>query len=128
VDGASIRQPLGWMGLGTLAAAAACYSGTGSCMSCIIGITHKHAHSSNRLPSEAITPNPATAAAMQLRAMRCRDPTAKALVFSQFMTTIEWLKTRLTEEGFGYRFISGSMLLKQRAKVGRRAGLLAAPW
>ena len=27
----------------------------------------------------------------------------------------QWLKLRLTQEGFGYRFISGSMPLKQRA-------------
>jgi hypothetical protein len=33
------------------------------------------------------------------------------------MSTIEWLKVRLVEEGFGFRYISGSMPLKQRAKV-----------
>ena len=53
----------------------------------------------------------------QLRAMRRADPTAKALIFSQYVTTIEWLKVRLTAAGFGYRFISGSMPLKQRAKA-----------
>jgi hypothetical protein len=35
----------------------------------------------------------------------------------QYVTTIEWLKERLTAAGFGYRFISGSMPLKQRAKA-----------
>ena len=49
--------------------------------------------------------------------MRRSDPTAKALIFSQFVSTIEWLKVRLTAAGFGYRFISGSMPLKQRAKA-----------
>ena len=49
--------------------------------------------------------------------MRLADPTAKALIFSQYVTTIEWLKVRLTAAGFGYRFISGSMPLKQRAKA-----------
>ena len=49
--------------------------------------------------------------------MRRADPTAKALIFSQYVTTIEWLKVRLTAAGFGYRFISGSMPLKQRAKA-----------
>ncbi|EFN56965.1 hypothetical protein CHLNCDRAFT_21780, partial [Chlorella variabilis] len=49
--------------------------------------------------------------------MRRADPSAKALIFSQYVTTIEWLKTRLTQAGFGYRFISGSMPLKQRAKA-----------
>ena len=32
-------------------------------------------------------------------------------------TTLEWLKLRLTEEGFGYRTISGTMPLKQRTKA-----------
>ena len=49
--------------------------------------------------------------------MRRADPSAKALIFSQYVTTIEWLKVRLTAAGFGYRFISGSMPLKQRAKA-----------
>ncbi len=54
---------------------------------------------------------------MQLRVMRENDPTAKALVFSQFVSTIEWLKVKLAEQGFGYRTISGSMTLHQRSKV-----------
>ena len=54
---------------------------------------------------------------VQLRVMRERDPSAKALVFSQFASTIEWLKVKLKEQGFGYRTISGSMTLKQRSKV-----------
>ncbi|KAK9830036.1 hypothetical protein WJX72_009324 [[Myrmecia] bisecta] len=53
----------------------------------------------------------------ELRRMRAEDESAKALVFSQYVSTIEWLKTRLTEEGFGYRYISGSMPLKQRTKA-----------
>ncbi len=54
---------------------------------------------------------------MQLRVMRANDPTAKALVFSQFVSTIEWLKVKLAEQGFSYRTISGSMSLQQRSKV-----------
>lgn len=54
---------------------------------------------------------------MQLRVMRDREPSAKALVFSQFASTIEWLKVKLQKQGFGYRTISGSMTLKQRSKV-----------
>lgn len=54
---------------------------------------------------------------MQLRVMREREPSAKALVFSQFASTIEWLKVKLQEQGFGFRTISGSMTLKQRSKV-----------
>ena len=53
----------------------------------------------------------------ELRAMRRSDPTAKALIFSQYNSTIEWLKARLTREGFGHRHISGSMPLKARAKA-----------
>jgi len=52
-----------------------------------------------------------------LREMREKDDTAKALVFSQFSNTLEWLKTKLTEEGFGYQTVSGSMTLKKRAKA-----------
>lgn len=33
--------------------------------------------------------------------MRSRDASAKALVFSQYSATIEWLKERLVHEGFG---------------------------
>lgn len=40
-----------------------------------------------------------------------------ALIFSQFNSTLEWLATRLVENGFSYRSISGSMPLKQRAKA-----------
>ena len=54
---------------------------------------------------------------VQLRVMREREPSSKALVFSQFASTIEWLKVKLQEQGFGYRTISGSMTLKQRSKV-----------
>ena len=31
--------------------------------------------------------------------MRRRDPSSKALIFSQYNSTIEWLKQRLTQEG-----------------------------
>ena len=58
-----------------------------------------------------------TSVFVQLREMRESDPSAKALVFSQFVGTIEWLKGKLREHGFGYRTISGSMPQKQRAKV-----------
>lgn len=38
-------------------------------------------------------------------------------MFSQYSSTLEWLKQRLPEEGFGYRTITGSMPLKQRSKA-----------
>ena len=49
--------------------------------------------------------------------MRERDPAAKALIFTQFNGTLNWLATRLQQEGYGYRTISGSMPLKKRAQV-----------
>ena len=49
--------------------------------------------------------------------MRAADPTAKALVFSQFNSTIDWLKVKLEEHGFGFRTISGGMTLSKRTKV-----------
>ena len=54
---------------------------------------------------------------MQLEDMRAADPTAKALVFSQFNSTIDWLKVKLEEHGFGFRTISGGMTLSKRTKV-----------
>lgn len=54
---------------------------------------------------------------VQLKAMRESDPSAKALIFTQFNSTLEWLKHRLMQEGYGYRTISGSMPMKQRSQV-----------
>lgn len=54
----------------------------------------------------------------ELAAMRAADPGNKALVFSQFTTTIEWLKQKLPEQGFGFRTISGSMARYRFASVG----------
>jgi SNF2 family DNA or RNA helicase len=51
----------------------------------------------------------------ELHTTRFRDASAKALVFSQFATTIEWLQHRLHAEGFGFRTIDGSMSLGKRA-------------
>lgn len=55
--------------------------------------------------------------AAQLAAMRERDPAAKALIFTQFNSTLLWLGSRLRHKGYGFRTISCSMPLKQRAKV-----------
>ena len=49
--------------------------------------------------------------------MRERDPKAKALVFSQFVSTLDWLKVRLEEQSFGYRTLTGSMTLKHGSQV-----------
>ncbi|KXZ53508.1 hypothetical protein GPECTOR_7g958 [Gonium pectorale] len=53
----------------------------------------------------------------ELRAMRETDPEAKALVFTQFGQTLEWLKPRLAEEGFGHRSITGDMTQKKRTEA-----------
>lgn len=67
------------------------------------------------LETAAVCESKLRALLTELHAMRSRDGSAKALVFSQFMSTIEWLKERLPQEGFGFRTISGSMPLKKRS-------------
>ena len=52
-----------------------------------------------------------------LRRTRESDPTAKCLIFTQFNTSIEWLKEQLAKEGVAYRTITGSMSMKQRSKA-----------
>ena len=49
--------------------------------------------------------------------MRQENPESKALVFSQFASSLEWLRDRLEQQGFGCRTINGSMSLKRRAQV-----------
>jgi SNF2 family DNA or RNA helicase len=51
----------------------------------------------------------------ELRAMRAASPANKALIFSQFTSTLKWLQQKLPDEGFGFRTVSGSMPLNQRA-------------
>jgi SNF2 family DNA or RNA helicase len=51
----------------------------------------------------------------ELRAMRAASPANKALIFSQFTSTLTWLQEKLPAEGFGFRTVSGSMPLNQRA-------------
>jgi len=52
-----------------------------------------------------------------LKRVREDDPNAKCLVFSQFTQSIDWLKIELAKQGFGYRTITGSMPMKQRARA-----------
>ena len=47
--------------------------------------------------------------------MRAASPVNKALIFSQFTSTLTWLQEKLPAEGFGFRTVSGSMPLNQRA-------------
>lgn len=42
---------------------------------------------------------------------------AKSLVFSQFKSTLEWLKVELPKHGFQFRSLSGDMTLAKRAKA-----------
>jgi SNF2 family DNA or RNA helicase len=51
----------------------------------------------------------------ELRAIRKADATAKALVFTQFKSTLEWLSVQLPKHGLGFRTISGSDSLASRS-------------
>jgi superfamily II DNA or RNA helicase len=42
---------------------------------------------------------------------------AKSLVFSQFASTLQWLKEELPKHGFQFRTLSGDMPMKKRAKA-----------
>lgn len=53
----------------------------------------------------------------EIAALRERDPGAKVLVFSQFQTTINWLKTKLKENRFDFRTLEGHMTRPQRTKA-----------
>lgn len=65
---------------------------------------------------------------VQLAAMRARDPTAKALIFTQFNSTLTWLGARLQQKGYGFRTISGSMVLQKRAQVLLDVLQCLTPW
>lgn len=54
---------------------------------------------------------------VELKKARKNDPSSKSLVFSQFNTTLKWLKEELPKHGFEFRTLSGSMSMKQRAKA-----------
>jgi SNF2 family DNA or RNA helicase len=52
----------------------------------------------------------------ELKRARDNDPTSKSLVFSQYNSTLNWLKQELPKHAFEFRTLSGSMSMKQRAK------------
>eukprot|EP00455_Lapot_gusevi_P054892 TRINITY_DN8877_c0_g1_i3.p1 TRINITY_DN8877_c0_g1~~TRINITY_DN8877_c0_g1_i3.p1 ORF type:complete len:203 (-),score=79.67 TRINITY_DN8877_c0_g1_i3:218-796(-) len=52
----------------------------------------------------------------ELQDMRERDPSAKALVFTQFNDSLEWLKRELTRARVVFRTITGSMSANQRQR------------
>jgi SNF2 family DNA or RNA helicase len=51
----------------------------------------------------------------ELERIRDEDPTSKSLVFSQYTSTLTWLKEELPKHGFQFRTLSGDMSMKQRA-------------
>jgi len=53
----------------------------------------------------------------QLIKIRDRHPESKSLVFSQFTSTLNWLKDELPKNGFQFRTLSGDMSMKKRAKA-----------
>jgi SNF2 family DNA or RNA helicase len=54
---------------------------------------------------------------VELATLRARDPAAKVLVFSQFQSTLDWLKIKLAEAGIKFRTLEGSMTRQQRTKA-----------
>eukprot|EP00752_Nemacystus_decipiens_P018364 g16475.t1 len=50
----------------------------------------------------------------KLADIHAKDPTSKSLVFSQFNSSLDWLKRTLPKKGFQFRTLTGSMSRKQR--------------
>mmetsp|Transcript_23273 Transcript_23273/g.55031 ORF Transcript_23273/g.55031 Transcript_23273/m.55031 type:complete len:1470 (-) Transcript_23273:218-4627(-) len=53
----------------------------------------------------------------ELKKIRDDEPDSKSLVFSQFSSTLDWLKLELPKHGFQFRTLSGKMSMKKRAKA-----------
>jgi len=53
----------------------------------------------------------------ELKRIRTDEPTSKSLVFSQFKSTLSWMKQELPKHGFQFKTISGDMTMTQRAKA-----------
>jgi SNF2 family DNA or RNA helicase len=53
----------------------------------------------------------------ELKRARDNDPTSKSLVFSQYNSTLNWLKQEVPKHGFEFQTLSGSMSMEQRAKA-----------
>eukprot|EP00752_Nemacystus_decipiens_P018369 g16478.t1 len=50
----------------------------------------------------------------KLSDIHTKDPSSKSLVFSQYNSSLDWLKRTLPKKGFQFRTLTGSMSLKQR--------------
>jgi len=53
----------------------------------------------------------------KLEKIRDDDPSSKSLIFSQFTSTLNYLKNELPKHGFQYRTLLGSMTMSQRSKA-----------
>ena len=53
----------------------------------------------------------------ELERIRDEDPSSKSLVFSQYASTLDWLKKELPKHGFQYRTLAGNMSMKARARA-----------
>eukprot|EP00525_Craspedostauros_australis_P006064 CAMPEP_0198111860 /NCGR_PEP_ID=MMETSP1442-20131203/3791_1 /TAXON_ID= /ORGANISM="Craspedostauros australis, Strain CCMP3328" /LENGTH=388 /DNA_ID=CAMNT_0043768461 /DNA_START=103 /DNA_END=1269 /DNA_ORIENTATION=+ len=53
----------------------------------------------------------------ELVRIRDTDATSKSLVFSQFTSTMSWLKEALPKHGFQFRTLSGHMTMRKRAEA-----------
>ena len=54
---------------------------------------------------------------VELKRIRDTEPQAKSLVFSQFTSTLQWMKQELPKHGFQFRTLSGDMPMSKRAKA-----------
>lgn len=53
----------------------------------------------------------------ELKRIQETEPQSKSLVFTQFSSTLQWMKQELPKHGFQFRTLSGDMPMKQRAKA-----------
>ena len=56
----------------------------------------------------------------ELKKIRDNEPNAKSLIFSQFKSTLDYLKEELPKHGFQFRTLEGSMTMTNRAKALRQ--------
>jgi len=56
----------------------------------------------------------------ELKKIRDNEPNAKSLIFSQFKSTLDYLKGELPKQGFQFRTLEGSMTMTKRAKALRQ--------
>jgi SWI/SNF-related matrix-associated actin-dependent regulator of chromatin subfamily A3 len=57
---------------------------------------------------------------VELKRIQDNEPQSKSLVFSQFASTLQWMKQELPKHGFQFRTLSGDMQMKKRAEALRQ--------